>query len=99
MNLVVSAITEGNDKPEKYPLIFKDSDGVILSKYNLKAALEFDEESYMKRLTTVTEKPVFKVTKEKDSYKSLADFIISKRSEEHTSELSHSQQSRMPSSA
>lgn len=79
MNLVVSAITEGNDKPEKYPLIFKDSDAVILSKYDLKEALEFNEGEYLQRLQNVTTKPLFKVSsKHKDSYKKLADFILKK---------------------
>jgi len=77
MNLVLNSVTEGNDKPEKYPLIFKDSNAVILSKYDLKEAVEFNEEEYLERLNKVTKKPLFKISKkDKDSIKQAVDFII-----------------------
>jgi len=78
INMVVNSVTEGNDKPEKYPLIFKDSQAIILSKYDLVEAVEFNEEEYFERLKKVTKSPVFKVSKkELDSYKEIVDFIES----------------------
>ncbi|MCS7180955.1 MAG: hydrogenase nickel incorporation protein HypB [bacterium] len=41
-NIVVSSITEGNDKVLKYPLIFKFSDICILNKIDLLPYSEFD---------------------------------------------------------
>ncbi|MCM8786324.1 MAG: hydrogenase nickel incorporation protein HypB [Candidatus Omnitrophica bacterium] len=41
-NIVISSITEGDDKIEKYPLIFKVSDLCILNKIDLVPYLDFD---------------------------------------------------------
>lgn len=43
LRLVLIAVTEGEDKPLKYPTIFNSSDVAIVSKIDLSAAVEFDE--------------------------------------------------------
>jgi hydrogenase nickel incorporation protein HypB len=42
LRLVLTAVTEGEDKPLKYPTIFNSSDVAIVSKTDLSAAAEFD---------------------------------------------------------
>lgn len=73
VNILASAVTEGNDKPEKYPLIFRDSEVIVITKYDLKEVVEFDEENY---LNILGNKKFFRVSsKDNDSYKALADFL------------------------
>lgn len=42
IRLVLLSVTEGEDKPLKYPTIFNSSDAAIISKTDLAAAVEFD---------------------------------------------------------
>jgi hydrogenase nickel incorporation protein HypB len=42
LRLVLFSVTEGEDKPLKYPTIFNTADVAILSKMDLAAAVEFD---------------------------------------------------------
>lgn len=50
---VVLSITEGDDKPLKYPLIFKESEAVLLNKIDLLPFTNFDLESARADLTTL----------------------------------------------
>jgi len=43
LRLVLLSVTEGEDKPLKYPTIFNSADVAILTKMDLAAAVEFDE--------------------------------------------------------
>ena len=43
LRLVLIAVTEGEDKPLKYPTIFNSADAAVITKYDLTAAVEFDE--------------------------------------------------------
>jgi len=83
LNLLVTATTEGPDKAEKYPFIFKDADAIILMKYDLKNAVEFNEEEFFNRLRKNNlEKPVFKVSKKDlSSIENLVDYLKSKKEE------------------
>lgn len=72
-NVLISAVTEGDDKPEKYPIMFADADIVVISKYNLKDAVGFDEVSYRKRLEKVTSRKV--ITATRDPSRELVAFI------------------------
>jgi hydrogenase nickel incorporation protein HypB len=40
---VLLSVTEGEDKPLKYPPIFNSADVAIIAKWDLAAAVEFDE--------------------------------------------------------
>lgn len=42
MRLVLMSVTEGEDKPLKYPTIFNSADVVVITKMDLAAAAEFD---------------------------------------------------------
>ena len=50
---VVLSITEGDDKPLKYPLIFKESEVVLLNKIDLLPFTNFDLKSAREDLTTL----------------------------------------------
>jgi hydrogenase nickel incorporation protein HypB len=43
LKLVVASAAEGSDKPHKYPIIFAKSAACVLTKIDLKAAVEFDD--------------------------------------------------------
>lgn len=42
VNVVLLSVTEGEDKPEKYPVMFKDAELMILTKVDLIPYLDFD---------------------------------------------------------
>jgi hydrogenase nickel incorporation protein HypB len=43
LRLVLLSVTEGEDKPLKYPTIFNSADVAVITKCDLAAAVEFDE--------------------------------------------------------
>lgn len=45
LRLVLLSVTEGEDKPLKYPTIFNSSDVAVITKIDLAAAVEFDEQT------------------------------------------------------
>jgi len=45
LRLVLMSVTEGEDKPLKYPTIFNSSDVAVITKNELAAAVEFDWEA------------------------------------------------------
>lgn len=61
--MLVSTVTEGSDKPYKYPLAFEKADVIILNKVDLIPHLEFDEDFFMKGIRALNKDvPVFKVS-------------------------------------
>jgi len=61
--LLVSTVTEGSDKPYKYPLAFEKADVILLNKVDLIPYLDFDEEYFMKGVRVLNKDvPVFKVS-------------------------------------
>ncbi|MBQ7677618.1 MAG: hydrogenase nickel incorporation protein HypB, partial [Lachnospiraceae bacterium] len=46
LRIGVVSVTEGNDKPLKYPLLFQSADMVIISKIDLLAYTDFDVEQF-----------------------------------------------------
>jgi hydrogenase nickel incorporation protein HypB len=48
--LLICSVTEGSDKPYKYPLAFEKADLILLNKVDLKPYTDFDEEFFMKGL-------------------------------------------------
>ncbi len=61
--MLISTVTEGSDKPYKYPLAFEKADAIILNKVDLIPYLDFDEEFFMKGVRAINkEVPVFKVS-------------------------------------
>src|SRR3954447_9229440 len=51
--VMVSSVTEGDDKPLKYPLMFRACELVLLNKIDLLAHVDFDVEVWRTRLETV----------------------------------------------
>jgi len=61
--MLISTVTEGSDKPYKYPLAFERADIIVLNKVDLVPYLDFDEEFFMKGVRALNrEVPVFKVS-------------------------------------
>jgi hydrogenase nickel incorporation protein HypB len=53
LRLVLLSVTEGEDKPLKYPTIFNSADVAVITKIDLAEAVEFDEESMMANIQAV----------------------------------------------
>jgi len=53
LRLVLMSVTEGEDKPLKYPTIFNSSDVAIVTKNELASAVEFDWEAARKSIESV----------------------------------------------
>jgi len=53
LRLVLMSVTEGEDKPLKYPTIFNSSDVAVITKNELAAAVEFDWETARKSIEAV----------------------------------------------
>ncbi len=53
LRLVALSVTEGEDKPLKYPSIFNTSDVAVVTKWDLAAAAEFDWETAQRNILTV----------------------------------------------
>ena len=63
LNLVISSLPEGDDKPLKYPGIFRGIDAVILNKTDTHPVFSFDEEAFRRRVSRLNaEAPVFPVS-------------------------------------
>ncbi|HWQ77522.1 MAG TPA: hydrogenase nickel incorporation protein HypB [Anaerovoracaceae bacterium] len=81
--LLISTVTEGSDKPYKYPLAFEKAGAIVLNKVDLLPYLDFDEEFFMKGVRALNkEAPVFKVSgKTGDGFAEVAAWIA-KQAEE-----------------
>ncbi len=53
LRLVLFSVTEGEDKPLKYPTIFQTADVAILTKIDLASATDFDAEAARRSIQTV----------------------------------------------
>jgi hydrogenase nickel incorporation protein HypB len=53
LRLVLLSVTEGEDKPLKYPTIFNSADVAVITKMDLAEAVEFDEESLKANIQAV----------------------------------------------
>lgn len=63
IKLLISTVTEGSDKPYKYPLAFEKADGVILNKSDLIPYLDFDMDFFSKGFRALNpHAPLFKVS-------------------------------------
>ena len=53
LRLVLMSVTEGEDKPQKYPTIFNSADVVVITKDDLAAAVGFDWEAARRSIESV----------------------------------------------
>ena len=93
MDIVVSSTTEGSDKPKKYPIIFLDAKLIIISKYDLKDAVDFIEDKYIEDIKNINNHAkIIKVSSKQvdtdnNGFKEAAHFIEHER--EHLLEHKH----------
>jgi hydrogenase nickel incorporation protein HypB len=63
LRLVLLSVTEGEDKPLKYPTIFNTSDVAVITKMDLAAAVEFNREAALANIQAVRPGiPVFEIS-------------------------------------
>ena len=77
LRITLLSIPEGDDKVEKYPLMFTDTDCLVLNKYDMIPYFDFDEAQVSANYETVNPgAPLFKVSSRSgDGIDGLAEFI------------------------
>ena len=77
LRITLLSIPEGDDKVEKYPLMFTDTDCLVLNKYDMMPYFEFDESRVGANYKTVNpDAPLFRVSsRTKDGIQELSGFI------------------------
>lgn len=80
LRITLLSIPEGDDKVEKYPLMFTDTDCLVLNKYDMLPYFDFAEERVVSNYETVNPgAPLFRVSSRSgDGIKELAAFIAEK---------------------
>jgi hydrogenase nickel incorporation protein HypB len=80
LRLVLLSVTEGEDKPLKYPTIFNSADVVIVTKIDLAAAAEFDWQAADDNIQAVRPgMQVFKLSaKTSDGMEGYTDFLAAR---------------------
>lgn len=77
VKMLISTVTEGSDKPYKYPLAFEKADIILINKCDLLPYVDFDEDFFMKGVRAQNKDvPVFKVTgKTGEGYEEVAAWL------------------------
>ncbi len=77
LRITILSIPEGDDKVEKYPLMFTDTDCLVLNKYDMMPYFDFDEQRVIDNYGTVNpDAPLFRVSSRTgEGLAKLADFI------------------------
>lgn len=75
--MLISTVTEGSDKPYKYPLAFEKADIILINKCDLLPYVDFDEDFFMKGVRALNKTaPVIKVSgKTEEGYDKVAAWI------------------------
>jgi hydrogenase nickel incorporation protein HypB len=78
--MLISTVTEGSDKPYKYPLAFEKADIILLNKCDLLPYIDFDEDFFMKGVRALNKTaPVIKVSgKTEEGFDKVVSWIIEK---------------------
>ena len=83
LRVVLLSVTEGEDKPLKYPTIFNSADVAIITKSDLAAAVEFDWETTQRNIEGV--RPGMRVfqllAKTGDGMQEVVDFLAERLAE------------------
>ena len=81
LRLVLFSVTEGEDKPLKYPTIFNTADVAVVTKTDLAAAVEFDAAAARRSIEAVRPgMQIFEVSaKTGEGMGALVDFLLSRR--------------------
>ncbi|MFH1808107.1 MAG: hydrogenase nickel incorporation protein HypB [Pseudomonadota bacterium] len=51
--VMVASVTEGDDKPLKYPLMFREASVLVLNKTDLSPHVDFDQDAYLARVQDI----------------------------------------------
>jgi len=80
IKMLISSVTEGSDKPYKYPVAFEKADIIILNKIDLLPYVDFDEDFFMKGVRALNkEVNVFKVSgRTGEGFEEVAEWIKSR---------------------
>lgn len=78
IKLLLTNVTEGSDKPFKYPLAFEKADAILLGKLDLLPYVDFDEAQYMDGVRKLNDAvPVFRVSaKTGENFDEVANWIL-----------------------
>jgi hydrogenase nickel incorporation protein HypB len=78
--MLISTVTEGSDKPYKYPLAFEKADIIVINKCDLLPYVDFDEEFFMKGVRALNKTaPVIKVSgKTEEGFDKVVSWIMEK---------------------
>lgn len=89
MRAVLFSVTEGEDKPLKYPTIFNTSDVAVLTKIDIAEAVEFDRETAIANIRRVRPGlPIVEVTvRRPDGLAPWLDFLRQNLSHRRSTEL------------
>lgn len=81
MRAVLLSVTEGEDKPLKYPTIFNSADMAIITKMDLASAVEFDAEAARANIRAARPNlRIFEIsTKTGHGFESWLDFLVAQR--------------------
>lgn len=80
LNVTILSVPEGDDKPEKYPLIFKSSDLVIINKIDLLPYFDFNLEKVKNEIKKINPKTqvIILSSKTGEGFKNWISFIEEK---------------------
>lgn len=84
LKIAILSIPEGDDKVEKYPLLFAESDVLVLNKYDMMQYFEFDENKVLNDTISINDDcNIFKVSSRTGrEINSLVEFIEKRIKEE-----------------
>ena len=80
LRIVVLSVTEGEDKPLKYPLMFRVCHAALLNKIDLLPYLDYDREAAVQNILKVNpQMPVFEISaKTEDGFDSWIEWLMQK---------------------
>mgnify|MGYP000848843045 CR=1 FL=1 len=80
VKMLISTVTEGSDKPYKYPLAFEKADIILINKCDLLPYVDFDEDFFMKGVRALNKTaPVIKISaKTEEGYDKVVSWIMEK---------------------
>ncbi len=80
IKLLLTSVTEGSDKPYKYPLAFEKADAILLGKCDLAPYVDFDDTEYFDGVHKLNQNaPIFKVSaKTGENFDEVANWIWQK---------------------
>lgn len=84
LRLILMSVTEGEDKPQKYPTIFNSADVAVITKDDLASAVEFNWEAARKSIESVRPgMPIFRLSaKSGAGMQAYLDFLAQRLAEE-----------------